>query len=104
MTPNNNVDLLVQILQDDMEKLKVGFQENGTDFKEIDSIYSINFNLFIELTKKYCFENKSKTVYRHTSIIPPETESKLVPMIVIPVPEERLRLFKDVVLNNFNEK
>lgn len=34
MTSNNDVDLLVQILKDDMEKLKVGFQENEPILKK----------------------------------------------------------------------
>ncbi|KKN46917.1 hypothetical protein LCGC14_0668220 [marine sediment metagenome] len=104
MTLSNKTVLLVKILKDDIEKLKVGFQENGIEFSEKDYIYSVNFNLFIELTKEFCFENKTETVYRPTSIISPDTESKLAPITFIPVPEERLQLFKDVILINFDEK
>lgn len=104
MTNIKDIDDLVDILKIDMEALKKGFEENNINFNEKDSVYIIDYNLFINLTKKYCFKNKSETVYVHTSIIPPETESKLFPMTVIPVPEERLQKFKKIVLRNFDEK
>ncbi len=87
-----------------MEALKKGFEENGINFDEEDSVYILDYNLFIELAKKYCFKNKTKTIYVPTSIVPPETESKLIPVNVIPVPEERLQKFKKIVLKNFDEK
>lgn len=104
MTHKNNVNHLIEILKDDIKTLKAGFEEYGINFDEKNDMYIINFNLFVELTKKYCFRGKSKVVQIPTSIIPPDKESELVPVTIIPVPEERIQLFKDIILKNFDEK
>lgn len=104
MTNIKDIDDLVNILKRDMEALKKGFEENNINFNEKDSLYILDYSLFKDLTKKYCFKNKEKIVYVHTSIIPPETESKLIPLTVIPVPEERMHKFKKIVLRNLDEK
>lgn len=104
MTQKNDINDFVEILKDDIKTLKAGFEENGVTFNEKEYTYVINFNLFVEFTKKYCFKGKSKVIQVPTSIIPPQKESKLVSVTIIPVPEDRLLLFKDIILKNFNEK
>jgi len=101
---NSDLNLLLKILNKDMKALKTVFQESILSFNDNESTYIIDFSLFKDLTKKHCFKGKTKTVYRHTSIIPPETESKLIPVTIIPIPENRLELFREIVLENFDEK
>ena len=104
MTQKNDINDFVEILKDDIKTLKAGFEENGVTFNEKEYIYVINFNLFVEFTKKYCFKGKSKVIQVPSSIIPPEKESKMVSETIIPVPEERLLMFKDIILKDFTEK
>jgi len=103
MTENSDNQRLLEILKEDIGIFREWIKEYSIPLST-DKSDLFNFNLFVELTKKYCFENKTKTVYRHTAIIHPDKESKIVPINIIPVPEERLDLFKKVVLKDFDEK
>lgn len=104
MTEKTETDCFLEIIKEDIEMLRVGIEEYGIKLIDKNYPYLMNFDLFIEMTKKYCFKNKSETVYRHTSIIPPDTESELIPVTIIPVPEERLELFNTNFFQNFDEK
>ncbi len=102
MIKNSDYEHLLDVLKEDIKIFREGIRKNSLSLST-DKSDVFNFGLFIELTKKYCFNNASKTIYRPSSIIPPDTESKMIPIDIIPVPEERLILFKQVVLNEFDE-
>ena len=103
MTEKTETDRFLEIIQEDIKILRVGIEEYGIKLIDKKYPYLMNFELFIEMTKKYCFKNKSETIYRQTSIISPDTESEMIPVTIIPVPEERLELFNTNVLQNFDE-
>ncbi|KKL53600.1 hypothetical protein LCGC14_2273810 [marine sediment metagenome] len=103
MTEYSDNQRLIEVLKEDIDIFREGIRKNSISLSTDRSDF-FNLNLFMELTKKYCFNNESKTNYRPTVIIPPETKSKIVPISIIPVPEERLDLFKKVVLKEFDER
>ncbi len=105
MTESNNINYFIEILKDNMVKLVKYFEDNEISIKDKDENYIIDYNLFKELMKNYCFNNNKKEIqYIPTSIIPPKKESTLIPVVKIPVPEEQLKLFKNIILGIFEKK
>lgn len=91
----------MKILKEDIEVLRKVFEEKDIDFKEKDAIYVLDFNLFVGLTKQYCFKNETRIDHK---CFPSETEVVSIPITFVPIPEDRSKFFKDIFLKDFDEK
>ncbi len=98
---DNVIEEFAKILKEDIVVLKEILEEKDIKFKEKDTIYVIDFNLFVGLTKQYCFKNETRIEH---VFFPSETEEISIPITVVPIPDNRSIFFKSIFLKDFDEK
>lgn len=101
-----DINSFIQLLRNDAEVLYKHLNDNYSlsyELSQPDISLFFDFDLFIELVKTSCFENKSKTVKIPAGIVQKDQKQSYIEWEYVPVPDERKRLFVNIFMPNFKE-